>query len=144
MYVKSGSNMKRYNILRIFRIAAALLCVVLLALTFVDWGNGTATIDALRGVGAALARWQFLPAVLSVSAMSVCLLLLLTLAFGRIYCSTLCPLGTVQDVINAVHNLRTKSARTRFTYRKPNRWLRSPCFDGRVCCCGRRICGGFG
>ena len=67
--------MKRYNILRIFRIAAALLCVVLLALTCVDWGNGTATIDTLRGVGAALARWQFLPAVLSVSAMSVCLLL---------------------------------------------------------------------
>ena len=124
MYVKSGSNMKRYNILRIFRIAAALLCVVLLALTFVDWGNGTATIDALRSAGAALARWQFLPAVLSVSAMSVCLLLLLTLAFGRIYCSTLCPLGTVQDGINAVHNLRTKGARTRFTYRKPNRWLR--------------------
>ena len=124
MYVKSGSNMKRYNILRFFRIAVALVCVMLLALTFVDWGNGTATIDTLRGVGAALARWQFLPAVLSVSAMSVCLLLLLTLAFGRIYCSTLCPLGTVQDGINAVHNLRAKSARTRFAYRKPNRWLR--------------------
>ena len=124
MYVKSGNSMKRYNILRILRVAVALLCFALLALTFVDWGDGTATVDTLRKVGTELARWQFVPALLSVSALTVCLLLVLTLVFGRIYCSTLCPLGTVQDGINAVHNLRTKSARTRFTYRKPNRWLR--------------------
>lgn len=124
MYVKSGNSMKRYNILRILRVAIALLCFALLTLTFVDWGNGTATVDALRRAGAALARWQFVPALLSVSAMSVCLLLVLTLAFGRIYCSTLCPLGTVQDGVNALRNFRDKSARTRFSFRKPNRWLR--------------------
>lgn len=124
MYVKSGYNMKRYNLLRILRVVVALLCVVLLALTFVDWGNGTASVDGLRRVGATLARWQFLPAVLSVSAMSVCLLLVLTLAFGRIYCSTLCPLGVMQDGVNAVRNYRDKKARARFSYRKPNLWLR--------------------
>ena len=124
MYVKSGNSMKRYNILRILRVAVALLCFALLALTFVDWGNGTATVDTLRKAGAALARWQFVPALLSVSALTVCLLLVLTLAFGRIYCSTLCPLGTVQDGVNAVRNYRDKKARTRFSYRKPNRWLR--------------------
>ena len=116
--------MKRYNILRILRVAVALLCFALLALTFVDWGNGTATVDGLRDVGVELARWQFVPALLSVSAISVCLLLVLTLAFGRIYCSTLCPLGTVQDGVNAVRNYRDKKTRPRFSYRKPNRWLR--------------------
>lgn len=124
MYVKSGNSMKRYNILRILRVAVALLCFALLALTFVDWGNGTATVDTLRKAGVALARWQFVSALLSVSAISVCLLLVMTLAFGRIYCSTLCPLGTVQDGVNAVRNYRDKKARTRFSYRKPNRWLR--------------------
>lgn len=124
MYVKSGNNMKRYNILRIVRVAVALFCVALLSLTFVDWGNGTATVDGLRSVGAELARWQFLPAVLSVSMLTACLLLLLTLLFGRIYCSTLCPLGAVQDGVNVVRKYREKSARTRFSYQRPMRWLR--------------------
>ena len=123
-FVKSGSKMKRYNILRLMRIAVALVCVTLLALTFVDWGDGTATVDALRRAGAELARWQFVPAVLSVSALTVCLLLVLTLLFGRIYCSTLCPLGVVQDGVNAVRELRDKKARTRFSYRRPSPWLR--------------------
>ena len=124
MYVKSGSKMKRYNILRLMRIAVALVCVTLLALTFVDWGNGTAAVDALRGAGAELARWQFVPALLSVSALTVCLLLVLTLLFGRIYCSTLCPLGVMQDGVNAVREYRDKKARTRFSYRRPSPWLR--------------------
>ena len=124
MFVKSGSKMKRYNILRPMRIAVALVCVTLLALTFVDWGDGTATVDALRGAGAELARWQFVPALLSVSALTVCLLLVLTLLFGRIYCSTLCPLGVMQDGVNAVREYRDKKARTRFSYRRPSPWLR--------------------
>lgn len=116
--------MKRYNILRILRVAVALLCFALLTLTFVDWGDGTAAVDDLRRVGAELARWQFLPAVLGVSMLTVCLLLLLTLLFGRIYCSTLCPLGVAQDGVNALHKYRDKKARTRFSYRKPMHLLR--------------------
>lgn len=124
MYVKIGNKMKRYNTLRIVRIVVALLCVGLLTLTFVDWGNGTATVDGLRRVGAEVARWQFLPALMSVSALTLSLLLLLTLLFGRIYCSTLCPLGVVQDGVNAVRNYGSKSARVRFSFRTPKLWLR--------------------
>ena len=124
MYVKSGNSMKRYKILRILRVAVALLCFALLTLTFVDWGNGMTTVDGLRDAGAELARWQFVPALLSVSALTVCLLLVLTLAFGRIYCSTLCPLGTVQDGVNTLRKYRNKSARTRFSFRKPSHLLR--------------------
>lgn len=46
-----------------------------------------------------LAQWQFIPSVLgaldgvAVSAVILAVLLLLTLLFGRVYCSFLCPLG---------------------------------------------------
>ncbi|WP_051729420.1 4Fe-4S binding protein [Akkermansia muciniphila] len=46
-----------------------------------------------------LARWQFVPSVLgtlsgaAVSAVILGVLLLLTLLFGRVYCSFICPLG---------------------------------------------------
>lgn len=47
----------------------------------------------------ALAQWQFVPSVLGtlnwvgVSVAALALLLALTLLFGRVYCSFLCPLG---------------------------------------------------
>ncbi len=49
---------------------------------------------------------QFVPSllkfitVLSISASGFLIILLLTLLFGRIYCSTICPLGIMQDVVN--------------------------------------------
>jgi ferredoxin len=50
----------------------------------------------------------------------VCIVLL-TLTFGRIYCSTLCPLGTLQDLIGRLN--RTRNSRRRFKYRTPNSLL---------------------
>ena len=52
-----------------------------------------------------LAQWQFIPSVLgtldgvAVSAVILAVLLLLTLLFGRVYCSFLCPLGILQDIV---------------------------------------------
>lgn len=53
----------------------------------------------------ALERWlgwlphvQFVPALLSGSFVLVLFLLMLTLLFGRIYCSVICPLGIAQDL----------------------------------------------
>ena len=45
-----------------------------------------------------LAKIQFLPAVLAVNAGVVLALVLLTLVFGRLYCSIICPLGIFQDI----------------------------------------------
>lgn len=53
----------------------------------------------------ALAQWQFVPSVLGtlnwvgVSVAALALLLALTLLFGRVYCSFLCPLGILQDIV---------------------------------------------
>lgn len=111
------------NILRIVRISAAAACFVLLALLFVDWGRDT-SIDPLRGAAAPLARWQVVPAVMSVSVATLAVLLAVTLLFGRIYCSVLCPLGVLQDGVNMAAKLSSKRAAARFSYRRPRRWMR--------------------
>jgi len=42
---------------------------------------------------------QWIPALLSMNFIILGILLLLSLLFGRIYCSTICPLGVLQDVL---------------------------------------------
>lgn len=64
---------------------------------------------------------QVLPAILSVNLVAIFILLLLTLLFGRIYCSVICPLGVTQDIIS---HFASKHKRNRFTYTKPHTILR--------------------
>jgi len=42
---------------------------------------------------------QWIPALLSFNFFFIGLLFVLSLLFGRIYCSTICPLGVFQDLI---------------------------------------------
>lgn len=67
-----------------------------------------------------MAKLQFLPAVLALNVAVVVLLVVLTLLFGRIYCSVICPLGVLQDLISWVAgklNLnRNKRKFGRFAY----------------------------
>lgn len=46
-----------------------------------------------------MAKIQFIPALLSMNLLAVLFLIALTLVFGRVYCSVICPLGLYQDVI---------------------------------------------
>ena len=48
-------------------------------------------------------------------------LVLLTLVFGRIYCSVICPLGVFQDVL-----ARLRRKKNKYSYSKEVRWLRYP------------------
>ena len=115
---------KIYNPLRIVRIIVAMFCLALALVAFADWGNGTPAIDGVHRIASAIARWQFIPALLSISITTVTLILLVTLFFGRIYCSTICPLGVAQDGVNALRNSRSKAAATRFAFRKADNILR--------------------
>ena len=69
---------KIYNPLRLIRQSVAVICLLLFVVAFADWGNGTPTIDQLHTIASALAGWQFVPAILSVSGTTIVLLLLLT------------------------------------------------------------------
>ena len=114
----------RKNIYRWIRYAVSLLCLLLLVATFSDWGNDLIEIDSLRRLGMKLTSLQFIPALLSVSMGVVVGILVLTLLFGRIYCSTLCPLGTMQDGVNWLHKRRDKKAALRFGYAMECFWCR--------------------
>ncbi len=47
-----------------------------------------------------LAHLQFIPALLSLSVGILAFLIVLTLLFGRVYCSVICPMGVYQDVVS--------------------------------------------
>lgn len=68
-----------------------------------------------------LAKIQFLPAVLALNVVVVAALVLLTLVFGRIYCSVICPLGVLQDLLARLNRRRNK-----YAYSAEVRWLRYP------------------
>jgi polyferredoxin len=103
--------------LRKIRIFLAAVCFVAITLVFLDF---TGTIQAWLGW---LARIQFLPAVLAMNFAVVAGLLLLTLVFGRIYCSVICPLGVFQDCVSWL-SARRKKKRMRFSYSPEKKWLR--------------------
>lgn len=67
---------------------------------------------------------QFVPAILSVSLVVISVILLFTLLFGRVYCSFICPLGIMQDVIIRASSWFKKSSKKTLQYREPNNYLR--------------------
>ena len=62
-----------------------------------------------------LAHIQFVPALLSLSFIILGVLIVLTLLFGRIYCSTICPMGVFQDIVTWLSK-KTARKRKRFNY----------------------------
>lgn len=71
-------------------------------------------------------KLQFLPAVMGLSFLAIAIVLALTILFGRIYCSMICPLGVMQDGISHVSVLAKRARKNRrpFRFRKELKWLR--------------------
>ncbi len=103
--------------LRKIRLTLAIVCFTLITLLFLDF---TGTVHTWFGW---MAKVQFLPAVLALNVGVVAALLLLTGVLGRVYCSVICPLGVMQDLISWV-NSRRKKKRNRFSYSPEKPWLR--------------------
>ena len=61
---------------------------------------------------------QFLPSLLALNLAVIAALLLLTLLFGRIYCSVICPLGVFQDAFYALRVHLFKKRRQSFSPEK--------------------------
>ena len=70
--------------LRKIRIVLAVVFFVCITLLFLDF---TGTVHAWLGW---MAKVQFLPAVLALNVGVIALLVVLTLVFGRVYCSVIC------------------------------------------------------
>ena len=104
-------------VLRKIRITAACLFLAAITLLFLDF---TGTVHAWLGW---MAKIQFLPALFALNVGVIVLLILLTLLFGRIYCSVICPLGVMQDIVSWLSG-RRKKKRYRFTYSPAKNALR--------------------
>lgn len=110
--------------LKLLRVAAAL--VVFLGLT-------AALADFRNLVPAAAGHWlagvQLVPSLVALvtgAALSLASVVVIaaTLACGRIYCSAVCPLGILQDLIGRLARL-VQRGRTKFLpYAQPATWLR--------------------
>ena len=101
--------------LRKIRITLASVFFIAITALFLDF---TGTLHTWLGW---MAKIQFLPALLALNVGVVVALVLLTLIFGRVYCSVICPLGVMQDVFAW---LGKKSKRNRYSYSAEKRWLR--------------------
>ena len=101
--------------LRKLRITLAVIMILLVTLLFVGASYG---ISQWAGWAAKI---QFLPALLSLNFLVVAALVVITLLFGRIYCSVICPLGIMQDIYSW---LGGKVKKNRFSYVKEHKWLR--------------------
>lgn len=101
--------------LRKIRIVLALLFFTSITLLFLDF---TGVIGRYLGW---MAKLQLLPAILALNVTVMILILLLTVAFGRIYCSVICPLGVMQD---GFAHIGSRFRKQHYRYHKPITWLR--------------------
>ena len=101
--------------LRRIRILLAAVFFLGLTLLFLDF---TGVLHHWLGW---LAKVQALEAVLALNVVVIALLVLLTLVFGRIYCSVICPLGVMQDIFGWFGR---KAKKNRYSFSPEMKWLR--------------------
>ena len=103
--------------LRRIRIILAAAMFIAVTLVFLDF-TGT-----MHHWFSWIPKLQLLEAVLAVNVIAIVLVVVLTLVFGRIYCSIICPLGVLQDLFGW---LGKKQKKNRYSYSKEVKWLRYP------------------
>ena len=101
--------------LRKIRITLAAVMFIGITLLFLDF-TGT-----MHQWVSWMPKIQFLEAVLALNVVVIAALILLTLIFGRMYCSVICPLGVMQDIIAWFGK---KARKNRYSYSKAKHGLR--------------------
>jgi len=112
--------------LKRFRVIISLLFLLATAFLFLDF-----TQSVSPTLTTAIVYLQFVPSlltflqVMSLAALGFVIVLILTVLFGRVFCSTICPLGTLQDIIiHFAEKLRKNKKKVRFKFTKPHNVLR--------------------
>ncbi|MCF8076196.1 MAG: 4Fe-4S dicluster domain-containing protein [Desulfotignum sp.] len=119
----------RMRHLRRLRIWIALVFFVLILFLFLDFRD-----SGFRAMAGEVLYLQFVPSLLqfldnaALGASGFILVLILTLMFGRVYCSFVCPLGIFQDLISRlarkkIANPGKKKRISRFSGSRPHYFL---------------------
>jgi len=112
-----------YGFLKPARVVVSLIFFLLITFAFIDFTN-TLSGKFIQ----AILYLQFVPSFIyflelaGIATAGFFIILLLTLLFGRIYCSSICPLGTLQDII--IWTSGKIRRRKRFKKQKDFRWLK--------------------
>ena len=118
----------RSRLLKYSRVAVSLLFLVATGFLFVDFA-GTLSSSLINGI-----TWiQFVPSLLKflnllgILTLGFLVVLVATLLFGRVYCSTVCPLGILQDVVSRISRFyatKIRKRRPRYRPSSPQNLLR--------------------
>jgi len=109
------------KLLKWLRVAVALVVFAALTAMFVDFRDLVPW-----KISHALAEIQFVPSLVALItgaslSLACVIIIFVTLAAGRVYCSAICPLGILQDVI---HRLIQWPKFKPSPYSRPHTWLR--------------------
>ena len=94
------------------RVGVAAVVFALVTLFFLGLGGGFGLLEKV----------QLGPALLGCAGVPLVVWLVVTLVFGRVYCSAACPLGILQDVLGRLAHPR---GRRRFAFRPDRPWIRA-------------------
>lgn len=109
--------------LKNIRVVLAVLFILPIFLFFIDF-TGKLPVELHKFLCI-----QWIPALLSLNLIVLGILFFLSLFFGRIYCSTICPLGVLQDVLTWKSRFfRKKKKKIRYDYTAPKNILRYTLF----------------
>jgi ferredoxin len=120
-----------FKLLKWLRVVVAAAMLTALTAAFVDFRGLVPS-----PIGHRLAEIQFVPslvALLTGTSLSLaCVIIaIVTLALGRIYCSAICPLGILQDVIIRLTKWRKRKSKPA-PYAQPHTWLRQTFLWGTI------------
>ena len=110
--------------LKWLRVAVSLGFLLLITFAFIDFTN-TLTSEWYNGI----LYFQFVPSVLKFLSLlgllttGFIIVLILTVLFGRVYCSALCPLGTFQDLFIYIAG-KFKKIKHLSKFAKAQNWFR--------------------
>ncbi|MCD7973196.1 MAG: 4Fe-4S dicluster domain-containing protein [Candidatus Azobacteroides sp.] len=103
--------------LKKIRIGASIVFFTLITFYFIDFR------EVLPHRFHILEEIQFIPALLAVNLIILLAILLFTFLFGRIYCSSVCPMGVYQDIV-AWFSKRFTGKKKKYTFSKAKNILR--------------------
>ncbi len=107
------------------RVVISLLFLILISMLFLDYRKMIPD-----GWFHVILSLQFVPSLLKfftvwkITVFGFAVVLILTLLFGRIYCSTICPLGILQDVIAYISRKLKSKKKRRYHYARAKNMLR--------------------
>jgi len=110
-----------YKSLKWIRVVLSLVLFLIVTLNFLYFANEESHLLSQ------FLKFQFVPSLLGLftgSAIFFVILIILTLLFGRVYCSTLCPVGTFQDMVSRFSSIFKSKKSRRFKYAGAHNILR--------------------